>query len=129
MDFVVLRSYESEDEARRGARRLDDGNVECRVQLSGDVWVLEVQPVDRDRSEGILGAYGEITELPPQGTPEDKLPWIQRPGAWLIIIAVVVVVVFLVWNPWLWPFYLVIGVLLGVLYVTSKRSSPDRYSD
>ncbi len=34
----------------------------------------------------------------------------------------------MVWKPRLWPFYLIIGVLLALLYITTKRSNPDRYS-
>ena len=99
-----------------------------RVEQSGDAWLLEVQSGDKAKAEGIFEAYEAVTELPPQGTPEDKLPWMKRPGAWLIIGAVVIAIAFLVWKPWLWPFYLVIGVLLAILYITSKRSNPDRYS-
>jgi asparagine N-glycosylation enzyme membrane subunit Stt3 len=128
MDYVEFRSYDTESQARHGARRLTDGNVENRVEQSGDEWLLEVQSGDKAKAEGIFEAYEEITQLPPQGTPEDELPWMKRPGAWLIIGAVVIAIAFLVWKPWLWPFYLVIGVLLAFLYITSKRSSPDRYS-
>jgi hypothetical protein len=128
MGFAEFRSYDTESKARHGARRLTDGNVECRVEQSGDAWLLEVPPGDKDKAEGIFQAYEAITDLPPQGTPEDELPWMKRPGAWLIIGAVVVAIAFLVWKPWLWPFYLIIGVLLAILYITAKRSNPDRYS-
>jgi len=126
-DFVTFRTYDTESKARHGARRLDDANIGCRVMQSGDSWVLQLQPGDQPKAEGVFEAYDAVTQLPAQGTPEDELPWMKRPGAWIIIFVVVALVFFLIWKPWLWPFYVVVGLGLGVVIVVSRRSSPDRF--
>jgi hypothetical protein len=126
-DYVEFRSYDSESGASHGARRLNDANIGCRVVPSGDSWALQVHPGSQEKAEGVFEAYDAVTQLPPQGTPEDQLPWMKRPGAWIIIFVVVALVFFLIWKPWLWPFYVVVGLGLGVVIVVSRRSSPDRF--
>lgn len=126
-DFVTFRTYDSESKARHGARRLDDSSIECRVIVDGDSWLLQLRPGDQQKAEGIFEAYEAVTELPAQGTPEDELPWMKRPGAWIIIFVVVALVVFLIWKPWLWPFYVVVGLGLGVVIVVSRSGTRDRF--